>query len=47
MSQEIEQATPATVAMSYKVTLLEPVGTMGNGLEMHQPVNVKVIKPFW
>jgi hypothetical protein len=47
MSQEIEQATPAIAAMSYKATLLEPVRVMGNGLEMHQPVNVKVIKPFW
>ena len=42
INQETEQATPATAAMSYKVTLLGPVRTMDSGLEMHQPVNVKV-----
>jgi hypothetical protein len=42
INQEIELATPAIAAMSYKVTLLGPVRTMGSGLEMHQPVSVKV-----
>ena len=47
INQETEQVTPATVAMSYKVTLLEFAKTMDNGLEMHQPVNVKVRLLFY
>ena len=39
---ETEQATPATAAMSYRVTLLGFAKLMVGGLEVHQLVNVKV-----
>ena len=44
VNQETEQATPATVVMSYKEIQPGFVRTVDSGLEVHQLVNAKVFE---